>query len=74
MNLLRRTLPALLAPCLFLAVNAAAQPAYTLHSHDRKIEVRSAPPMHTVRRVVQRQILLRFTASIRIDQSTLDAM
>ena len=73
MNLLRRTLLSLLAPCLFLAVNAAAQPAYTLHSPDRKIEVRIRAAGRIQYDVLfNGKILLQDSAaSIRIDQSTL---
>jgi len=73
MNLLRRTLSSLLVPCLFLAVNAAAQPAYTLHSPDRKIEVRIRAAGRIQYDVLfNGKILLQDSAaSIRIDQSTL---
>jgi alpha-glucosidase len=73
MNLLRRTLSSLLAPCLFLAVNAAAQPAYTLHSPDRKAEVRIRAAGRIQYDVLfNGKILLQDSAaSIRIDQSTL---
>ena len=73
MNLLRRPIFSLFASCLFLATDAAAQPAYTLHSPDRKIEVRIRAAGRVQYDVLfNGKILLQdSTASIRIEQSTL---
>ena len=73
MNQLQRTLPLFLAPCLWLAGNAAAQPGYILRSPDKKIEVRIRAGSRMQYDVLSNgKILLQGCAmSIRIDQVTL---
>ena len=73
MNQLQRTLPLFLAPCLWLAGNAAAQPGYILRSPDKKIEVRIRAGSRMQYDVLSNgKILLQDCAmSIRIDQVTL---
>jgi hypothetical protein len=62
-----------LAPCLWLAGNAAAQSNYSLHSPDKKTEVRIRAGSHIQYDVLRNgKILLQDCAmSIRIDQATL---
>jgi alpha-glucosidase len=62
-----------LAPCLWLASNAAAQTSYSLRSPDKKIEVRIRAGSRMQYDVLRDgKILLQDSAlSIRIDQATL---
>jgi alpha-glucosidase len=73
MNALLRTLPLFLAPCLWLAGNAAAQSSYSLHSPDKKTEVRIRAGSRMQYDVLRNgKILLQdCTMSIRIDKATL---
>src|SRR5450755_3685375 len=72
MNALR-TLPLVLAPCLWLAGNAAAQSSYSLSSPDKKIEVRIRAGSRMRYDVLMngKTLLQDSTMSIRIDQATL---
>jgi alpha-glucosidase len=73
MNCLQRTIPLFLAPCLWLAGNAAAQSSYSLRSPDKKTEVRIRTGSRIQYDVLRNgKILLQDCAmSIRIDQATL---
>ena len=73
MNILHRTLPLLLAPCLWLAGSAAAQTSYSLRSPDKKIEVRIRAAGRMQYDVLRNgAILLQDCAmSIGIDHATL---
>ena len=73
MNGLPRTLSLMLAPCLWLAGNAAAQSSYSLRSPDKKIEVRIRAGSRMQYDVLMngKTLLQDSTMSIRIDQTTL---
>ena len=73
MNILHRTLPLLLAPCLWLAGSAAAQTGYSLQSPDKKIEVRIRAGSRMQYDVLRNgAVLLQDCAmSIGIDHATL---
>jgi len=73
MNGLPRTLSLMLAPCLWLAGNAAAQSSYSLRSPDKKIEVRIRAGNRMQYDVLMngKTLLQDSTMSIRIDQTTL---
>ena len=73
MNGLRRTLPLILAPYLWLAGNAAAQSSYSLHSPDKKIEMRIRAGSRMQYDVLMngKTLLEDCTMSMRIDQATL---
>src|SRR5450759_4703413 len=73
MNGLPRTLSLMLAPCLWLAGNAAAQSNYSLRSPDKKIEVRIRAGSRMQYDVLMngKTLLQDSTMSIRIDQTTL---
>jgi alpha-glucosidase len=69
----QRTIPLLLAPCLWLAGNAAAQSSYSLHSPDKKTEVRIRAGSRMQYDVLRngKTLLQDCAMSIRIDQATL---